>query len=46
MNMLPDDITKPELIDILVFEYNFDRHMLERLVFKDIKQKAVELEVF
>lgn len=43
---MPSDISKTELIDILVLEYNFNRLLLEKLSFVSLKQQCLDLEVF
>ena len=43
---MPNNITKTELIEILISEYSLDKKTLDNMTFVLIKQKAVELGVF
>lgn len=43
---MPNNITKIELIEILVAEYSLDKKTLDNMTFVLIKQKAIELGVF
>ena len=43
---MPNNITKTELIEILISEYSLDKKTLDNMTFVLLKQKAIELGVF
>lgn len=43
---MPNNITRTELIEILVSEYSLDKKTLDNMTFVLLKQKAIELGVF